>query len=84
MKPNPKPIAAGPLHQWSPTLGLQMFLDFKSQKSWPAEVVVKASGSCSARTSGGPRLGTTALGWRLGWHTSPSHACPDSVPESLP
>ena len=29
-------------------------------KSWPAEVVVKASGGCSPRTSGGPRLGTTA------------------------
>ena len=50
-----------PLHQWSPTLGLQMFLDFNSQKSWPAEIMVKASGSCSPKTSGGPRLGTTAL-----------------------
>ena len=49
------------LHQWSPTLGLQMFLDFNSQKSWLAEVVVKASGSCSPRTSGGPGLGTTDL-----------------------
>ena len=49
------------LHQWSPTLGLQMFLDFNSQKSWPAEVVVKASGSCSPRTSGDPRLETTVL-----------------------
>ena len=51
----------GPLSQWSPTLGLQMFLDFNSQKSWPAEVVVNASGSCSPRTSGGPRLRTTVL-----------------------
>ena len=42
-------------------MGLQMFLDFNSQKSWPAEVVVKASGSCSPRTSGGPRLETTAI-----------------------
>ena len=49
------------LEQWSPTLGLQMFLDFNSQKSWPAEAVVKVSGSCSPRTSGDPRLGTTAL-----------------------
>ena len=49
------------LHQWSPTLDLQMFLDFSSQKFWPVEVVVKISGSCSPRTSGGPRLGTTAL-----------------------
>ena len=47
--------------QWSPTLGLQMFLGFNSQKSWPAEVGVKASGSCSARTSGGPSLGTTVV-----------------------
>ena len=49
------------LEQWSPTLGLQMFSDFNSQKSWPAEMVVKASGSCSQRTSGGSWLGTTAL-----------------------
>ena len=47
--------------QWSPNVGLQMFLDFNSQKSWPAEVMVKASGSCSKRTSGVPRLGTTAI-----------------------
>ena len=38
-----------------------MFLDFNSQKSWQAEVVVKASGSYSPRTSGGPRLRTTDL-----------------------
>ena len=49
------------LRQWSPTLGLQLFLDFNSQKSWPAEVMVKASGSWSPITSGGPRLGTTVL-----------------------
>ena len=49
------------LDQWPPTLGLQMFLDFSSQKSCPAEVAVKASGSCSPRTSGGPSLGNTAL-----------------------
>ena len=47
--------------QKSPTLGIQMFLDFNSQKSWPAKVVVKASGSCSPRTLEGPRLGTTEL-----------------------
>ena len=57
-----------PLLQWSPTLGLQMFLDFNSQKSWPAEVVVKVSGSCSPRTSGGPKLGTT----RISHHWYPS------------
>ena len=49
------------LNQWSPTLGLQMFLDFNSQKSWPAQLMVKVSGSCSLRTSGGTRLRTTAL-----------------------
>ena len=47
--------------QWSPTLCLQMFLGFNSQKSWPAEVVVKTSGSYSPKTSGGPRLRTTKL-----------------------
>ena len=65
-----------PLRQWSPTLGLQTFLDFNSQKSWPAEVVVKASGSCSSRTSGGPRLRATALRFSYCivchmWHLSP-------------
>ena len=54
----PPPVAV--LLIWCPTLALQMFLDFNSQKSWPAEVVVKASGSCSLGTSGGPRLDTTA------------------------
>ena len=49
------------LEQWFLTFGLQIFLDFNSQKSWPKEVVVKASGSCSPRPSGGPRLGTMAL-----------------------
>ena len=58
----------GTLVQWSPTLGLQIFLDFNSQKSWPGEVAVKTSGSCSPRTSGGPRLGTTtALDEILEW-----------------
>ena len=27
------------------TLGPQMFLDYNSQKSWPAQLLVKASGS---------------------------------------
>ena len=35
--------------------------DVLGLQSWPAKVVVKASGSCNSRTSGGPRLGTTAL-----------------------
>ena len=56
-----KRLGTTALDQRSPTLGLQMFLDFISHKSWPVEVVVKPSGRCSPRTSGGPRLGTTAL-----------------------
>ena len=61
------------LGRWSPTLGLQMSLDFNSQKSWPADVVVKASRSCSPRTSGGPRLRTTDLGYvLLAWGYKPS------------
>ena len=65
---NPK-LGTQPTHsveQWSSTLGLQMFLDFNSQKSWPADVVVKASGSCSPNTSGGPRLGTIAVEYSTG------------------
>ena len=47
------------VEQWFPTLGPQMFLDLNSQKPWPAQLMVKASGSFSPRTSGDPRLGTT-------------------------
>ena len=49
------------LKQWYPILGPQIFLDYNSQKSWPAQLVVKASGSFNPRTSGDPRLGTTIL-----------------------
>ena len=38
-----------------------MFLDCNSQKLWPAQQVVKASGICSPRTSGDPSLRTTAI-----------------------
>ena len=54
------------LEQGSQTVALQMFLDFDSQKSWPADVVLKASGSCRLRTSGGPQFETCLL------YTSPS------------
>ena len=37
----------------------QKFLDYNSQKSWPAQLVVKASGSFGPRTPGDPKLGTT-------------------------
>ena len=70
------------IDQWSPTLGLQMFLDFNSQKSWLAEVVVKASGTCSPKTSGGPRLGTTALhhtGSSFSLHSSNQHSAGDYI-----
>ena len=63
--------------QWSPTLGLQMFLDFNFQKSWPAEVVVKASGSCRPIISGGPRLGTTATEDLVLSPTRRSSSCQD-------
>ena len=45
--------------QWSPTLGLQMFLDYNSQR--PSAPLLLAR-ICSPRTSGGPRLGTTGVG----------------------
>ena len=54
-------VDVGFLQQWFPTLGPQMFLDYNSQKSWPAQLLVKASGSFSPRTTGVPKLGTTAL-----------------------
>ena len=38
-----------------------MFLDYNAEKSWPAQLMVKDSGSFSQRTSGDPRLGITAL-----------------------
>ena len=46
---------------WFSNLGRQIFLDCKSQKSWPAQQVVKASGNFSPRTSGDPRLGSMVL-----------------------
>ena len=49
------------VQQGSQTVALQMFLDFNSQKSWPAEVVLKASGSSRLRTSEGPQFETPAV-----------------------
>ena len=49
------------IEQWFPTLGGQMFLDYSSQKSWPAQLVVKASGSFNPRTSGHPRLEAVSI-----------------------
>ena len=53
-------IPVCPLEQWFPTFDPQMFLDYNLQKSWPAQLVVKASGSFHPRTSEEPRLGATA------------------------
>ena len=54
------------VEQWSPTLGLQMFLDYNSQKPSPSPLLARISGSWSPRTSGGRRLGTTALRYLSG------------------
>ena len=45
--------------QWCPHLAPHMFLDINSQKSWPAELVVEASGSFTSRTFEDRGLGTT-------------------------
>ena len=37
-----------------------MFLDYSSQKSWPVQIIVKAFGGFSPRTSGDTMLGGTA------------------------
>ena len=50
---------------WFPSLGLQLFLDCSFQKSWPAQLVVKASGSFSPGTSEDPRLATFACGNKI-------------------
>ena len=55
------PKARMPLNLWFPTLGPHLFLDYNSQKSWPAQLVLKASGCFSPRTSCDPRLGTNVL-----------------------
>ena len=50
-----------PLQQWSPTLGLHMFFNYNSQKPSPLLLLARITGSWSPKTSGGPRLMTTAL-----------------------
>ena len=64
-----------PLHQWSPTLGLRMFLDYNSQKPSPPPLLARISGSWCPRTSGGPRLGTTVLQDQIRWYSTVSSSC---------
>ena len=54
-----------PVAQYFPVLGPQLFLDYNSQKFWPAQLVAKVSWNFSPRTSGNPKLRTIALaeGW---------------------
>ena len=42
------------LKQWSPTLGLWVFLDYNSQNPSPPRLLARIFGSWSPRTSGGP------------------------------
>ena len=53
------------LGQWLPTLGPQTFLNCISQKTLPAQVVVKASGSCSPGTSREHWARGFSLDWKL-------------------
>ena len=50
-----------PLHQWFLTFVTRMFLNYNSQKPQPAQLVVKASGSCSPKLLSNPRLRTSGL-----------------------
>ena len=38
------------LEQWFPAVGSQRFLDYNSQKSWPAQLMVKAFKSGDSKT----------------------------------
>ena len=49
------------LGQWFQTLDDKMFLDYEPQKSSPIQIVMKASGNCSPRIFGDPKLGTADL-----------------------
>ena len=55
------PAARHAVAPWSPTLGLQIFLGYNSQKPSPPPLLARISGSRRPRTSGGPRLGTAAV-----------------------
>ena len=49
------------LGQWFLTFVTRMFLNCNSQKPQPAQLLVKASGSCSPKLLSNPRLRTSAL-----------------------
>ena len=51
--------------QWSPTLGLQMFLDYNSQQPSPPHLLARISGSWSPKNIWRLRLGTTAVMVRM-------------------
>ena len=59
----PPPIQCLPelLCQWFLTFVILMFLNCNSQKPQPAQLVVKASGSCSPKLLSNPRLRTSVL-----------------------
>ena len=52
---------ANRLDQWFLTFVTGMFLNYNSQKPQPAQLVVKASGSCSPKLLSNPRLRTSGL-----------------------
>ena len=54
-----EPLNSTTLLHRLPTVGPQMLFDYNPQKSWPAQLVVKASGTCSPRTTGVPSLRST-------------------------
>ena len=49
------------LNQWFLTFVTRMLLNCNSQKPQPAQLVVKASGSCSPKLLSNPKLRTSAL-----------------------
>ena len=58
---NPMRTGRNGLKQWLLTFVIRMFLNYKSQKPQPAQLVVKASGSCSPKLLSNPRLRTSRL-----------------------
>ena len=58
-----KLLSFGPIQQWSPTLGPQMFLNYNSQKLSPSPLLVRISGSWFLEAQGwGPLPYRTTVG----------------------